>query len=188
MAASMPTSGTADRPLPLWVALHTMLRHPVSLLADWNWKAGAVSGILHGFIFFAVNLRAGSTAAIKAMLVEALYSVLTAGLAGTVTQRLRHAVPQAATAMVVWIALPVALLLGRLCVHLAMGTPKLRSSLAASFAFAAVATGFNWFAMSRGAFVTGEGRSFARDLLLVPKLIVQFVAWPLRQILATRSR
>lgn len=50
------------------------------------------------------------------------------------------------------------------------------SSMVATFVFAAVATGFNWFAMSRGAFVTGEGRSFRRDLLLLPKLVVQFVA------------
>ncbi len=188
MAASMTTSGIADGPVPLRQALVNMLRHPVSLLADWNWKAGAVSGILHGLIFFVVNLRAGGTAATKAMLVEALYSIVTAGLAGTVTQRLRHTIPQVATAVVVWIALPVTLLLGRLCVHLAMGTPKLRGSIAASFVFAAIASGFNWFAMSRGAFVTGEGRSFARDLLLVPKLIVQFVAWPLRQLLASRSQ
>ena len=69
-----------------------------------------------------------------------------------------------------------------------MGTPKLRGSLAASFVFAALASGFNWFAMSRGAFVTGEGRSFARDLMLVPKLLVQFLAWPFRQVFASRWR
>ena len=187
MAASTPTLRMpADRAVPLRHALLAMVYHPGSLLAEWNWKAGAVSGILHGLIFFVVNLRAGSSAATKAMVVEAVYSILTAGLAGTVTQRLRHAVPQVATAMVVWIALSVALLLGRLCVHVAMGTPKLRGSLAASFVFAALASGFNWFAMSRGAFITGEGRSFARDLLLVPKLIWQFLAWPVRQVLALR--
>ena len=61
-----------------------------------------------------------------------------------------------------------------------MGTPRLRTSIIASFVFAALASGFNWFAMSRGAFVTGEGRSFTKDLLLVPKLLLGFLTAPFR--------
>ena len=166
------TDGT--QPVPLRNVLHAMLRHPLTLLRDWNWKAGLFSAMLRGALFFLTNLHAGRARAGKAMLVELVYATIAAGLAGAVTQRLRHAVPRAATAAVVWLAIPAVLLAVQAFVHHAMGTPRLRASLLASFVFAAFATGFNWFAMSRGAFVTGEGRSFTRDLLLVPRLLLQF--------------
>ena len=153
-----------------------MLRHPLTLLRDWNWKAAVFSAMLRGVLFFLTNLHAGRARAGKAMLVELVYATVAAGLAGAVTQRLRHAIHRAATAAVIWLAIPALMLAAQAAVHHAMGTPRLRASLRASFIFAAFATGFNWFAMSRGAFVTGEGRSFARDLLLVPKLLLQFVA------------
>src|ERR1700712_5281277 len=144
-------------------ALRAMLRHPLTLMSEWNWKAAAFSAMLRGVLFFFTNLHAGRARAGKAMLVELVYATVAAGLAGAVTQRLRHAVPRAATASVIWLAIPALMLTAQAVVHHAMGTPRLRASLLASFVFAAFATGFNWFAMSRGAFLTGEGRSFARD-------------------------
>ena len=161
-------------------ATHTMLRRPALLVQDWNWKAAAFSALLRALMFLLINLRAGSGRAIRAMLVEAVYATVAAGFAGAVTQRVRHAVPRWATALVVWLAIPFALLAAQAAVHVAMGTPRLARSLCASFVFAAFATGFNWFAMSRGAFLTGEDRSFTRDLLLVPRLLWQFVTAPLR--------
>lgn len=167
--------------VPLREALQTMLRSPAVLVRSWNWKAAAFSALLRAILFLLINLRAGSGRAVRAMLVEAAYATVAAGFAGAATQRLRHAVPRWATALVVWLVIPLVLLLAQAAVHAAMGTPRLARSLSASFVFAAFATGFNWFAMSRGAFVTGEDRSFARDLLLVPRLLWQFVTAPLRQ-------
>ena len=56
----------------------------------------------------------------------------------------------------------------------------------ASFCFAALGTGFNWFAMSRGAFLVGDPmvggphggrrRSFAADLRALPLLLWDFVS------------
>ncbi len=161
-------------------ALAGMVRRPLVLWRDWNWKAAVFSAILRALMFLSINLRAGSGRAIRAMLVEAVYATVAAGFAGAVTQRLRHAVPRWATALVVWLAVPLVLLLGQAAVHHAMGTPRLRTGLIASFVFAAFATGFNWFAMSRGAFVTGERRSFVKDLVLVPRLLWEFVTAPLR--------
>ena len=162
--------------IPLRDALRAMLRHPLTLLRDWNWKAAIFSAMLRSVLFFVTTLHAGRARAGKAVLVELVYATIAAGLMGAVTQRLRHAVPRNATAVIVWFAMPVLHLAAQTAVHYEMGTPSLRASLLASFVFAAFATGFNWFAMSRGAFVTGEGRSFARDLLLVPKLLWQFAA------------
>ena len=173
--------------VPLGVALRRMLRHPLQLLWEWNWKAAAISAMLRAGIFFATNLHAGHAAALKAMLVEAAYATVAAGLAGAVTQRLRHAEPRGRTALVVWLAIPLLMLTMQAVVHSAMGTPRLRRSMLASFVFAALATGFNWFAMSRGAFVTGEGRSFTRDLLLLPKLVGQFLL-ALPGVLVRRTR
>lgn len=173
LSAEAASNGT---PVRLRGALLEMVRHPVAFAEEWNWKAAAISAMLHAVLFLLTNLGAGHGRAVRAMLVEAVYATVTAGIAGAVTQRLRHAVPRGWTAFVVWVVLPVLMLVMRAVVHHAAGTPRLRSSMVATFVFAVVATGFNWFAMSRGAFVTGEGRSFRRDLLLLPKLVVQFVA------------
>ena len=159
----------------LRAALRAMLRHPLVLLREWNWKAALFSAMLRGVLFFFTNLHAGRARAGKAMLVEFVYATIAAGLAGAVTQRLRHAVPVVTTAAFVWLAIPTIMLAVQAGVHHAMGTPRLRASLIASFIFSAFATGFNWFAMRRGAFVTGEGRSFARDLRGVPRLLLQFL-------------
>ncbi len=177
------SSNRMDRPtppIPLGQALRSILRHPLALLRDWNWKAALFSALIRGLIFFFTNLRSGRLLATRAMLVELVYATVAAGLAGAITQRLRHAEPQRATAMTVWCGIPVFMLTLQWAVHRTMGTPHLKTSLIASFVFASLATGFNWFAMSRGAFVTGEARSFSRDLALVPKLLAQFLTAPFR--------
>ena len=179
-AAAAVRSGTAREPLPLFSELAEIARHPLRFLEDWNWKAAAFSALLRAVMFLLINLRAGHGRAVRAMLVEAVYATVAAGLAGALTQRVRNARPRWATALVVWLAVPVVLLLMQAAVHHATGTPRLRASLIGSFVFAALATGFNWFAMQRGAFVTGEGRSFGRDLKVVPRLLWQFVTAPLR--------
>ena len=179
-AVETESAGSAVPRVALGGALAGMVRRPLVLLRDWNWKAAAFSAILRALMFLVINLRAGSGRAVRAMLVEAVYATVAAGFAGAVTQRLRHAVPRWATALVVWLGLPLVLLAGQWAVHHAMGTPRLRAGLIASFVFAAFATGFNWFAMGRGAFVTGARRSFVKDLLLVPRLLWEFVTAPLR--------
>jgi di/tricarboxylate transporter len=158
-----------------------MVRHPLGLLADWNWKAALFSAMIRGVIFFTTNLRAGHSQAIRATVVELVYATVAAGFAGAITQRLRHAVPVRLTATVVCIAIPIMMLSLQAFAHTITGTPHMRTGLIVSFLFASIATAFNWFSMSRGAFVTGEDRSFLRDLIIVPKLLVQFVTAPLRR-------
>ncbi|MEK6396958.1 MAG: hypothetical protein V4734_02635 [Terriglobus sp.] len=169
----------ADTAIPLGRALAEIVRRPQVLLQRWNWKAAAFSAILRSLIFLITNLHGSHHAKEEAMLTEFVYGTFAAGVAGALTQRLRHAVPVAKTALVMWLGVPLVLLAGQAAVHHAMGTQHLRAGLIASFVFASFATGFNWFAMRRGAFITGEERSFARDLLLVPKLIAQFAMTPL---------
>jgi hypothetical protein len=167
-----------DPTIPLRQAVLGMVRDPLALLRGWNWKAAMFSAMIRSIIFLTTNLHAGHARALRAMLVELSFSVFAAGTAGAVTQRLRHAVPRAATAVVVWLGIPGILMAIQLTVHAINHTPHVRTGVIASFIFAAFATGFNWFVMSRGVFVTGENRSFFRDLLLVPQMIAQFVIAP----------
>lgn len=168
--------------VPLREVLSNIVQQPFCLLRDWNWKAAAFSALLRAIIFLVANRHAAHHAALKASVTELIYATLAAGLAGTITQRLRYTTPDAKTAFIVWFALPSILSVAQYAVHRAMGTPHLRGSLIASFIFAAFASGFNWFSMRRGAFVTGAQQTFSRDLALVPRLIVQFILSPMRKV------
>ncbi len=183
---SLPAFSQAVPPVSLSVELRRMLGNPLGLLRDWNWKTAALSAMIRAGVFFRVNLHAGTSAALKAMLVEAAYAIVAAGLAGAVLQRLRLAEPRRKTALLICLVIPASLLAMQALLHAAMGTPRLGWSLVASFCMAALGTGFNWFAMSRGALVTGANQSLVRDLLAMPQLIWQFLAalpralWPAR--------
>jgi hypothetical protein len=171
----------SNRPVVLDRVLAEMLRHPLVLLRGWNWKAASLSAILRSLFFLFANLHGTHHAAARAMLTEFVYGTFSAGVAGAALQRLRHAEPVRKTAVVVWLGIPLVLLMTQASVHRVLGTQHVRTGLIASFIFASFASGFNWFAMRQGAFVVGEQRSFARDLLLVPKLIGQFLFTPLQR-------
>ena len=50
---------TGTQGISLGKALQEMVRHPLGLLVDWNWKAALFSAMIRGTIFFSTNLRAG---------------------------------------------------------------------------------------------------------------------------------
>ncbi len=148
-----------------------MLRHPAVLLREWNWKAAAFSAIIRGLIFFVTNRHSSHASAWRALGVEVVYAIAAAGVAGTVTQRLRYARPLWQTALVLLFVVPLAMLAAQALVHHLAGTPRVRAGLLLSFGFASFATGFNWFAMRHGIFVAGNGRSFLRDLAALATLL-----------------
>jgi hypothetical protein len=166
--------------------LADVFRKPVtSLVGGFNWKTAAISAILRAIMFFCTNLRAGHTLALKATLVEGTYAIVTMGVLGAATERIRHARPAWLTGLLVWLAIPAFLLFVQYNVHHFFGTPELRRSMIASFCFAALGTGFNWFAMRRGALLVGDPlvggphaarkQSFAADLRALPILVWDFV-------------
>jgi len=169
-------------------ALLELLRKPfTSLVGGFNWKTAAISAMLRAIMFFFTNLRAGHNLALKATLVEGTYAVVTMGVFGAATERIRHARPAWLTGLIVWLAIPTLLLVLQYNVHHFFGTPELRRSMIASFCFAALGTGFNWFAMRRGAFLVGDpmvggphsgGRrqTFVDDLRALPVLLWDFVS------------
>ena len=148
-------------------------------LAVWNWKAAAVSAAVRATVFLGTNLRAGRQQALRAALVEAGFSVIAAGLLGAATERLRFARPVWAVALVVWLGLPSAMVAAQAGVHHWAGTPHLRAGLIASFVFAALASGFNWFAQRRGVLLTGsKGVSFGEDMRALPGVLLAFARAP----------
>ncbi len=136
--------------------------------------------MLRAILFFFTNLRAGHHLALKATLVEGTYAIIAMGVFGGATERIRYARPAWLTGLIVWICIPALLLFVQYHVHHFFGTPQLRASMIASFCFAALGTGFNWFAMRRGNLLVGETQttsrqSFLADLRALPILFWDFV-------------
>jgi hypothetical protein len=184
----LPTN--ADQAPTLAAALLDLLRHPFAgLVEGFNWKTAAISAILRAIMFFFTNLRSGQQLALRATLVEATYAICAMGVFGSITERIRNARPAWLTGLTVWLFLPCLMLTIQYNVHRFFATPQLRASMIASFCFLALGTGFNWFAMRRGAMLVGsplvgpEGNSFAADLRALPALIWAFITAPARALL-----
>jgi hypothetical protein len=173
---------------PLGAALLDLLRRPlVNLVETWNWKAAALSAIIRAAIFLVANLRAGGHRAFRAMVVEGIFAILASGVMGAITQRLRSARPIAATGLVVWLAMPAAMVAAEAAVHHAFATPHLRVGLTLSFLLASVASGFGWFAQRRGVLLAGGvNDSVAHDLRTLPGVVLDFFTTPFRAL--TRHR
>jgi hypothetical protein len=142
----------------------------------WNWKSALLSSLFRALIFFFANWKAGSGAAIAAMLAEFLYRALTAGFYGTITQRLRRIEPPWRGALTASVLLPALGHSLEWLLHRLRGTPNLRASITASVVFTLVSSLFHLFAMRRGHFIVGEGsRPLLEDLRQVPLLIRDFM-------------
>jgi len=160
---------------PLGAALGDILRRPATnLLAAWNWKTAVISVLIRATLFFTTNLRSGRGSALRASLVEAGFAIFAAGLLGAVTQRVRHAQPLWATALAVWLGMPVLLLSMQAAVHNAFGTPHMKAGLIVSFCMAAFGSGFNWYAQLRGVLVSGP-ESAGGDLQALPGVLLDFL-------------
>ena len=153
------------------------ISHPLGWLSKlWNWKSALLSSLFRAAIFFFANWKAGSHAAIAAMLAEFLYRSLTAGFYGTITQRLRRLDPAWKGALAASVLLPALGHSLEWLVHRLRGTPNLRASITASVVFTLVSSLFHLFAMRRGHFIVGEGsRPLLDDLRHVPILIRDFM-------------
>jgi MFS-type transporter involved in bile tolerance (Atg22 family) len=158
-------------------ALREIALHPErNLLPAWSWKAAGMSALLRAATFYATNLRAGRYDAVRAGLVEAVFAVFAAGLLGATSQRLRLAKPIWATAIVVWLAMPLGMLLAQFGVHKLAHTPHLGTGLTLSFCFAAIASSFSWYAMRHGALLGGDAStSLVHDVRHLPRIIVNYV-------------
>jgi len=178
-----PTSLSAAPHDRLGHALLDCVRRPHrALLRAWSWKTAAMSAFFRAMIFLFANRHAGEKNALTAGLVEAVFAIFASGLLGAVTQRLRDARPLWATALVVWLGMPGLMTVAQWAVHRQFATAHLAAGLISSFVFAAVASGFTWYAMRRGVLLTGVGGdTVSHDAKTLPRVILDFVLWPVRR-------
>ena len=152
-------------------------RHPIDgLIRRWNWKAAILSAVIRAALFFAANVTAGWRAAWAAFATELVFRACTSGFYGAVTEAFAGVQPARAAALATMGLLPALSHGLELAVHYLRGTPELTRSIAASVAFTVLSTGFNLFAMRRGALVVGPGRaSLLDDLRRTPRLVAAYV-------------
>ena len=179
--------------VPLAPVLAWACAHPVELfIRRWNWKSAMFSALFRGAIYFTVNLKAGWRAAVGAMIAEFIWRTATSGGWGAVTQILRTVKPDWQSVVGAMLVLPAASHTIEFAIHFTRGTPVLGKSIITSICFTQISNLFNLYAMRRGALVIGaEGRSLARDmrdvprliggfLLVIPRLVVRAMSAPLR--------
>lgn len=167
----------SSTPVNLPHALREMVGHPLrTLVPPWSWKAAAFAATVRGLAFFITNIRSGRGEATKALVVEALFALITGGLIGAISQQLRRAEPLWATAAVVWIGLPGVMLLAQSGVHRLAHTPHLSGGIVLSFCLAAVSAAFSWYAMRHGAMLGGSDETTVHhDLEALPKILLSFL-------------
>ena len=167
----------SEREERLTAALADIVRHPVAtLVVAWSWKSAAISAALRSLIFLITNLRTGHGQAVRAMLVEAAFAIFASGFLGATVQRVRSARPAWLTAVAVWLALPLGMTAAQYGVHRLGGTQHVRAGLIVSFLFAALASGFTWFAMRRGVLLAAqEQSSVAGDARKLPGIVLDFI-------------
>ena len=171
------TNAPAPPPDDLGQALKDMILRPVqTLVPPWSWKAAAFSAVLRSATFFAANLRAGRKQAVEAMLIEAAFATVAAGLIGAISQQLRRANPLWATIGVVWLGMPALMVLAQFGLHRAVHTPHLTGGLVFSFCFTALASAFSWYAMRHGAMLGGIDQTTIRhDVHSLPAIAADFL-------------
>jgi hypothetical protein len=174
----------------LGAALRDLLLRPHrTLFPAWSWKAAALSAFFRAATLFYTNRYDAPHQALRASLIEAVFAIFAVGLFGAVSQRLRLARPLWATALFVWIAMPIFVLLAEYGLQDAAGTPHFRNGIATSFVAAAIASSFTWFAMRRGALLGGSDRTTVRhDVHALPGIARDFLLAVPRYVLHHRSR
>jgi hypothetical protein len=157
-----------------------------TLIPPWSWKAAFISALFRAGAFFSSNLNAGPQQAVRAMLIEAVYAVLTAGLIGAVSQRLRDAKPAWATSGLISLVLPGIIILAQFGVHRLAHTPHVGAGMVVSFGGSALAAAFSLFAMRRGCLLGGnDSTSVRHDIEVLPRITLDFLLALPRALLRT---
>ena len=156
-----------------------LICHPVeTLIRQWNWKSALLSALTRGALFFFANLRAGVSAALGAMFIEAAFYIAVAGFYGSATEAFRRARPAWLALLVMMLAMPAVNHSLEFLLHWASGTRKLTTSILASVSLSMISAVFNLFAMQRGAFIVGtERQSLLEDFRQLPAIVYDFVTF-----------
>lgn len=172
----MQTVNSLDAPPSFNATLLRLLRHPLTILLLWNWKAAILSMILRGPIFLVASFRQGFGGVLLALGTELFFCALTAGFYGAIVQSLRLAQPQWLTLLFITVILPAFLQGFEFLLHWARGTPHLGYAELVSASVSGISAVFNLYVMRRNALLVGpEGARLRSDLARLPVLLLSFL-------------
>lgn len=139
-----------------------------------------MSAVYRAPIFFLTTLKAGWRQALGAMLIETSFRALTSGFYGAITQALRKMEPPWLAILIIVVLAPAVVQVLEAGVHWIRGTPNLAAGIVVSTIVTAIGSLFNWYAMRKGTFLTGdEGESLLADLKNLPRVIFGFLRDPI---------
>jgi hypothetical protein len=150
----------------VWNVLDAIVRHPARFVRTrWNWKAGLVSAVMRGTIFFLTALGGGLAIAARTLLVDAAFRVPLSGLCAAVIQEVRRAQPAWGALGVALVGVPIASHAVEIAVHSLARTPWLWHGVALSAALSVVSSAVELFLMRHQILLVGpEGTSLAGDV------------------------
>lgn len=152
--------------MTVWTVLRSIGRHPLRFLRSrWNWKAGLLSAVMRGTIFFVTALGSGVVVAVRTLLVDATFRVPLAGACAAVIQEVRSATPVWAALIVALVGIPLVAHAIEIAVHTFAGTPWLWRGVAGSIVLSIVSSAVELFLMRHQILLVGpEGGSLRSDV------------------------
>jgi hypothetical protein len=159
-----------------------LVRHPVEMLVwRWNWKAAFLSGVMRSMIYLFTHIKEGWRAALGAMSVEFFFRLIVSGASGSLVQAFHRATPVWLATLCVMIMLPAFSHMIEFTLHTWNGDRNKGKAIIISITFSIISAIFNLFAMRRNALLVKdkEQQSFGRDLAQMPKIVGEFMFYPL---------
>ena len=137
----------------------------------WNWKSAVLSVMLKTPVFVLTAIGAGSEAVLTTASTDIAFRVTVAGFSGGVIQQMSRVQPRWLGTLGSFLLVPTLSHAAEVLVHSQDGTPHLAVAVAVSILLSIAATGFDLFAMRRGALVVGaDSASLSDDLMRLPAL------------------
>jgi hypothetical protein len=179
-----------DENISVGDVFRNVLHHPAQLVTRWNWKSVLLAVIVRGSFYFTVYKasRESWLVTMTAVLVEAFFRFLTAGVAGALVQSFRKARPIWAANLIVSIVLPTFSHVVEFAAHYvqekyyydvfaASQNSGRQKTFAISVLFSVVSVLFNLYLMRNGVLLVGAGtetKSLWADLKRIPKHASEF--------------
>ncbi|CAN5606212.1 hypothetical protein BH18ACI3_BH18ACI3_19080 [soil metagenome] len=159
-----------------------LVRHPVEMLVwRWNWKAAVCSGVIRSMIYLFTHLKVGWRAALGAMSIEFLFRLVVSGSSGSLVQAFHKAAPVWLATLCIMIMLPAFSHMIEFTLHTLNGDANKGKAIIISISFSMISAIFNLFAMRRNTMLVkdAQAQSLGKDLAQMPKIIVEFMFYPI---------
>jgi hypothetical protein len=154
-------------------------------LTHWNWKAALITAMCRAAACMAALWHSPLHAREHFGAVEAANVLLTAGIFSAWQQQALGVKPRRLAWSIVVLAIPLGSLAADCAVHLWLDHGNMRALGIGALIATAVSAMFHWHVMQNGAMLVGRNsNSFAGDMKRMPRLLVTFVCYPVRALMA----